>query len=319
MSPSPFNPRTTREAAQWLTETMEGALSPEQQQALEHWRAAHPDNERAWLHIEALRRRMAGLEPHAGYKSLSQGNPGSSRRQALKALAVLGLFGCAGQLAYRNFWQPNPELSYRNGASAPQHISLEDGSQLTLDANTEITVLFDNRQRRVQLHAGRLLISSGHPPNAVERPLSVYTAQGLVRALGTRFCVELQAGMTQVDLFEGAVEVQAQQSPGNTLRLAPGQRTRFTPTRIEPASGNLAEPAWSKGLLVADNLRLDAFVGQLSRYRPGLLRCSDEIAALRISGVYPLADTDAVLDALPLSLPVRVQRRSRYWVTLSPR
>lgn len=83
MSPSPFNPRTTREAAQWLTETMEGRLSPEQQQALEHWRAAHPDNERAWQHIEALRRRMAGLEPQAGYKSLSLGKR-SSRRQTLE-------------------------------------------------------------------------------------------------------------------------------------------------------------------------------------------------------------------------------------------
>ncbi|MGF6593633.1 FecR domain-containing protein [Pseudomonas sp. 2835] len=319
MNPSPFNPRTTRKAAQWLTETMEGALSCEQQRALEQWRAAHPDNERAWLHIEALRRRMAGLEPHAGYQSLSQGSAGSSRRQALKTLALLGLFGCAGQLAFRNFWQPRARLSYSNGASAPQHISLEDGSQLTLDAGTEVAVLFDSQQRRLQLQSGRLLISSGHPSNAIDRPLSVHTPHGLVRALGTRFCVELQAGRTQVDLFEGAVEVQAQQSPANTLRLAPGQRTRFTLARIEPASANQAEPAWSNGLLVADNLRLDAFVDQLSRYRPGLLRCSDELAALRISGVYPLADTDAVLDALPLSLPVQVQRRSRYWVTLSRR
>ncbi|UVL63374.1 FecR family protein [Pseudomonas sp. B21-032] len=319
MTPSPFNPRTTREAAQWLTETMEGALSPEQQRALEQWRAAHPDNERAWLHIEALRRRMAGLEPHAGYQSLSRGSQGRSRRQALKALAVLGLFGCAGQLAYRNVWQPGPELTYRNGASAPQHIELEDGSQLTLDASTEIAVLFDSRQRRVQLLAGRLLIRSGHPSNANQRPLSVYTVHGQVRALGTRFSVELQEPATQVELFDGAVEVQARQSPANPLRLTPGQRARFTPTRIEPATGTSAEPAWSKGLLVADNMRLDAFVEQLSRYRPGLLRCSDEIAALRISGVYPLADTDAVLDALPLSLSVQVLRRSRYWVTLSQR
>lgn len=240
MSPSPFNPRTTREAAQWLTETMEGRLSPEQQQALEHWRAAHPDNERAWQHIEALRRRMAGLEPQAGYKSLSLGKR-SSRRQTLKTLVLLGLFGCAGQLAYRNVWRPSQTLTYSNGASAPQHITLEDGSQLTLDADTEVAVQFDSQQRR------------------------------------------------------------------------------FTPTRIEPATANQTEPAWSKGLLMADNMRLDAFVEQLSRYRPGLLRCSDEVAALRISGVYPLADTDAVLDALPHSLPLQVQRRSRYWVTLSAR
>lgn len=318
MSPSPFNPRTTREAAQWLTETMDGRLSPEQQQALEHWRAAHPDNERAWQHIEALRRRMAGLEPQAGYKSLSLSKR-SSRRQTLKTLVLLGLFGCAGQLAYRNVWRPSQTLTYSNGASAPQHITLEDGSQLTLDADTEVAVQFDSQQRRIELRSGRVLISSGHPPDAAQRPLGVATPQGLVRALGTRFCVELQPGLTQVALFEGVIEVRTEQSPGSTLRLTPGQRARFTPTRIEPATANQAEPAWSKGLLMADNMRLDAFVEQLSRYRPGLLRCSDEVAALRISGVYPLADTDAVLDALPHSLPLQVQRRSRYWVTLSAR
>nr|NLU59934.1 DUF4880 domain-containing protein [Pseudomonas sp. BIGb0427] len=108
MTPSPLTRVLLAKPHSGSPKPWKAHSAPEQQRALEQWRAAHPDNERAWLHIEALRRRMAGLEPHAGYQSLSRGSQGRSRRQALKALAVLGLFGCAGQLAYRNVWQPGP-------------------------------------------------------------------------------------------------------------------------------------------------------------------------------------------------------------------
>ncbi|MFK0089858.1 FecR domain-containing protein [Pseudomonas sp. NPDC090755] len=313
---APFNARTTREAAQWLTETMEGPLPPDQEQALTRWRNADPDNERAWLHIQALRKRLAGLEPRAGYQSLSK-RPDTSRRRAVKALAVLGLFGCAGQLLYRS--TSGSALTYSNGASAPRTIALDDGSQLTLDADTEVVVHLGPEQRRLQLNSGRLLVDSGHAPRYAAAPLSVETPQGSVRALGTRFVVELLAGSTEVSLFDGVVVLQPLHAPQGTLRLKPGERSRFDSRHADLHSLAGAEPAWTQGLLVAQGMRLDAFTRQLARYRPGLLRCAEEVADLRISGVYPLADSDAVLEALTHALPVRVQRRSRYWVTLTAR
>lgn len=314
--PIPFSARTQREAAQWLTETMEGALTPEQEQALSRWRNADPEHERAWLHIQALRRRLSGLEPRAGYRSLSK-RPGSSRRNAVKALALLGLFGCAGQLLYRS--QSGTGLAYSNGAHAPRAIHLDDGSQLTLDADSEVLVHWSEQGRRLLLTRGRVLINSGHAPRYAAAPLSVGTPQGTVHALGTRFVVELLEDLTEVSLFEGAVALQPQYAANSTLRLSPGERSCFDTRQAETRTRAAAEPAWSKGLLVAEDMRLDAFARQLARYRPGLLRCSDEVAALRISGVYPLADSDAVLDALSHALPIQVQRRSRYWVTLGAR
>jgi transmembrane sensor len=63
-------------------------------------------------------------------------------------------------------------------------------------------------------------------------------------------------------------------------------------------------------------VRLDDFLADIGRYRQGLLRCEPAVAGLRISGVFPLADTERILDMLASSLPVRVRSRSRYWVTL---
>ena len=64
---------------------------------------------------------------------------------------------------------------------------------------------------------------------------------------------------------------------------------------------------------------LGQFLDELARHRPGVLRCDPTVAELPLTGVFPLADTDRVLAALQQSLPVDVQRVTRYWVTVRPR
>jgi transmembrane sensor len=49
-----------------------------------------------------------------------------------------------------------------------------------------------------------------------------------------------------------------------------------------------------------------------------VLRIDPQIASLRLSGVFPLADTDRILATLPSVLPVRVQWSTRFWVTVTP-
>lgn len=57
----------------------------------------------------------------------------------------------------------------------------------------------------------------------------------------------------------------------------------------------------------------------LGRYRPGLLGCDPSVAGLRLSGAYPLDDTDRALAAIARAVPVEVVSRTRYWVRLVPR
>jgi len=51
-------------------------------------------------------------------------------------------------------------------------------------------------------------------------------------------------------------------------------------------------------------------------YRHGYLGCADDIADLRLSGVFRLEDTDKLLTVLTQTLPVRLQYRTRWWVTV---
>jgi transmembrane sensor len=101
------------------------------------------------------------------------------------------------------------------------------------------------------------------------------------------------------------------------VRVNAGQGSSFNASTVQaPASVPESAAAWSQGLLVADGMRLDALIGELARYRPGLLRCDPAVAHLQVSGVFSLRDTDRALHNLTRVLPVDVVSRTRYWVTV---
>jgi transmembrane sensor len=61
---------------------------------------------------------------------------------------------------------------------------------------------------------------------------------------------------------------------------------------------------------------LGEWVAELGRYRRGVLRCDPAVAGLRVSGAFPLDDTDRALQLLADTFPVRHVWRTRYWVSV---
>ncbi|EPM93895.1 pupR protein [Pseudomonas syringae pv. actinidiae ICMP 18804] len=49
------------------------------------------------------------------------------------------------------------------------------------------------------------------------------------------------------------------------------------------------------------------------------MRWEPALETLRVTGSFQIDNTDRVLSLLAASLPVEVQMRTRYWVTLTPR
>ena len=90
--------------------------------------------------------------------------------------------------------------------------------------------------------------------------------------------------------------------------------------RVRPdRSVDATAAAWTKGVLVADNLPLGDFLDQLARYRHGVIRYDQSAADLRLVGAYPLADTDRILAAIEDTLPVRITRLTPWWVRVQGR
>lgn len=238
----------------------------------------------------------------------------SSRRRALQQLALLLSVGGAGALGMRELPWRVWAADERTQVGERRELALPDGSSLWLNTASAVDLRFDADQRSVLLREGEILIRTAADPVSPSRPFIVETAQGSVRALGTRFTVRQDDSETRVTVHEHAVEVRV---TGHAPRhLDAGQALRFgaaSPGELQPADANTQ--AWTRGLLHADHTSLGELVAELSRHRPGVLRCDPAVADLRVSGAFPLAQTDEALAMLERTLPVRVRRGFGRWVT----
>ncbi|SDR50355.1 FecR family protein [Paraburkholderia fungorum] len=316
----PLERAVARAAAGWLVRLHDDA-TPENLAACARWRAADPEHERAWQRAQKIDRKFSMLQPGVGLPALGRENR-FDRRAAIKTLSALLVAGSAGYMAYRVAPWREWTSDERTATGERRTVVLADGTRVDLNTSTAFDIAFSDTERRVVLHTGEILVETGPDANRVSgsyRPFIVQTSQGDIRALGTRFDVRREPDdATRVAVLHGAVEITPVSMPALKRVIAAGEQTRFTATSIDPASAvdrHIAD--WSRGVLFADSVRLDDFAAELSRYRPGVLRCDPAVANLRITGAFQIGNTDNILAALPDTLPVRVIYRTRYWVTIA--
>lgn len=311
---APIAPAIVEQASHWLMLHWGGELDAEQQRGFAAWRGADPEHARAWQRLQQLQSTLSGVPAETASAVLRE-LPDRRRRQTLKLLGVLLVAGGSGIVAQSQLPWREAMADLRSGTGERLQRTLADGSQLSLNSGSAVDILFSASERRVRLLAGELLLDSGKDPAG--RPLIVETAAGEIQALGTRFSVYEHAGGSQVELFEGELELRPRQAPA--MRMQAGQSRWFSANKMgEVVPANLNAIAWHEGRLVAERMPLEAFLAELSRHRPGVLRCDPAVAGVELTGVFPLADTDRVLTALQQSLPVTVHRLTRYWVTVGP-
>jgi transmembrane sensor len=310
-------------AVEWWMELQSGKNTRAQQLALAHWRAEHPDHERAWQHICHVSGRFRNLvDTTAGKHGVSAAraalpHAGTARRRAsVKALATLLLTGGGAWMAREHVPWRAWSADVRTALGERRTLTLADGTRVTLNTDSAIDVRFDGTQRLLRLVSGEIMVATGHAQGE-RRPFIVETAQGNVQPLGTRFALRQYDTLCRLDVFEGAVRIEPAEAPGLAPVVRAGQRVRFTRNDIgAPELINDDAAAWADGLIVASGMRLGDFVSELRRYRAGHLSCDEVVADLRLSGTFPLVDTNRVLDTVARTLPVEVVFITRYWVTV---
>ncbi|MEX5582641.1 FecR domain-containing protein [Pseudomonas lurida] len=311
---APIAPAVVEQASEWLMLQWGGELQGEQRQAFARWQAADPEHRRAWQRLQQLQQTFGNV-PADSARAVLRDTPDTQRRAALKLLGLLLMAGGGGYLVQRSEPWHAAFAEYRTHTGEIRHVTLSDGTRLDLNSDSAVDLRFSASERRIRLIRGEVLLTSGHDP---VRPLIVETPAGDVQALGTRFAVREVPDGSRVDLYEGRLRVTPVH--GAPVQMNAGDSLWFNPqqSRVLPAMSANAS-SWTEHRLIAERQPLGEFVAQLSRYRPGLLRCDPAVAGLLLTGVFPLNDTDAILAALERSLPVQVQAVTRYWVTIKAR
>lgn len=327
---TPLQARVLDEAAEWLMRLHDSGATDADRAACERWRQADPQHALAWERAERLLGKLGGLPAALAMPALDRPRSHrAQRRAAVARLAALLAVAPAGWLAWQAWYAADQrgwgaDLRTATGERRTEHLA--DGSRLLLDTASAVDIRFDGALRLLTLRQGAISIETAADTATPHRPFVVDTAHGRLRALGTRFTVRQEGGRAdggpvRLAVTEGAVEVTLRGAASPALVVQAGQQTVLragevtAPQPLQPEA-----TAWTHGMLMADAMPLAAFCAELSRYRPGLLQCAPEVRALRVSGSFPLGDTDRTLTMLASTYPVDVQTRMRgYWITVVAR
>ena len=296
------------DAVDWYVRLHDSHVDNATRAAWQAWHAADPRHAAAWERLEQLQCRL-GNAPSGAAQTLEIAR--RDRRHAVKVLALLLGVGVVGWQGYRaSPWHAD----YSTRVGERRQLTLADGTRLDLNTDSRVDVRFDAGRRLIHLRQGEILVETAKDP----RPLSVRTAEGEVLALGTRFSVRQEAGISHVAVTAHAVEVRPTRT-AQVARIDSGYRLSFSADHAGPLSPlPPGAQAWAQGMLVTVDWRLGDVAHELARYRPGYLGCAGEVAGLRLSGAFNLDDTDVALASLEDALPIRARRMTRYWVRLEP-
>ncbi|MBK4997211.1 FecR family protein [Pseudomonas sp. S37] len=302
-----FSPQVAEQAVHWLIESQGDDFGQAQQRAFDRWLQANQEHQRAWAHILQVNQRLRGVSSPVVHATL-QAPASPARRRAVKALLLVGVASATGLGLQQHNPLPGLMADYRSPLGQRRRMQLADGSVLQLNTRSAADARFDGQQRLVRLFEGELALQVASDA----RPLLLRTAEGALRLDSGRFNVRQFDGYSVVSVFEGVASAAGQS-------LLAGQQARFAGAWRSVAALDRNVGAWVDGMLVASQMRLADFLAELGRYRHGQLGCSQRVADLRISGSYPLDDSERILQMLEVALPVRVRRFTRYWVTVEPK
>lgn len=314
-----------KSAASWYSLLCSEDVTKQQKQAHHAWLEADPVHMQVWKRVENLRQQLQSVPGSPSFHALRiKQNQGQNRRTVLRGFAVLATGTALGSLAWQ---QPSTgafvdswTASHRTGRGERREYILEDGTQLVLNTATSLDVVETPDFRLLRLYEGEVFIRTGKGGQgmAVAKALQVHTDHGIVMPLGTVFTVRKQDAVTQVNVIEDEVELTPVSGAGKSQYIVAGEQAQMSANTVEVSAGAAQADSWIRGLLVAVDWPLDRLVAELSRYRSGILRCDPAVSSLRLSGTFPLDDPDRALEAIANALPVKVDRLTNYWVTISP-
>lgn len=301
-----------RQAASWFATLNQKRVAASDVTAFSQWRRI-PENAEAYARIETMWEAAGSLKGDADIAALTAGaraRADASRKaqsRFSKALIPTGAVAAVAAVVIGvTMWSARP-LSYETGLGERRVVVLADGSKVTLDTESSITVNLSARRRAVELASGQAFFEVEGDPS---RPFVVRAGATDVTAVGTRFDVRRAGDGAQVTLVEGKVDVLDRAGSSPRWSLAPGQQiVTASPTPAVRSVDVASETSWTDGRLIFAGDTVEAAVAEVNRYsQTKVLLEAPAIARISVSGTFNTGDVDGFVSALTELYPVVAQR-----------
>ena len=210
---------------------------------------------------------------------------------------LLRLAGSSEIARMRDKNQAHPIL-LSTGAESGKSFALADGSTLTLDRDSVLSVHYSRSMRALRLTRGRGRFDVAHE----SRPFIVYAGRGSVTARGTLFDVAIDPRQhVSVRLLRGAVDVALPQQVRAVRHLTPGQEVSFTMTAMSASTSAVVADHATAGLGIEDfdRVALSDLLANANRRGGRPIRVADPVlGTIRVSGRFSLANPAKLADHL---------------------
>jgi transmembrane sensor len=199
-------------------------------------------------------------------------------------------------------------------------VSPDDGSQITLNTQSELTVAYTKAARSVRLTRGQALFEVAKDAS---RPFIVQAQDRRFIAVGTAFDVRIEGEEVKVTMLAGTVRAEGPtpDSPLVTTVTAGEQLTTDTHT---PDHVRRADPervtSWRHGQVIFEDTRLGDAIDEVNRYSRTHIELSDQkLGELRLSGAFATGGTSTFVEAVTTYFPLEVERSDEHTVILKAR
>lgn len=301
------------QAIEWLVRLRYDRPAPRLERQFQQWLGSHPHNALAWQRVSRLGDELAGLPGELSRNTLEGTHRQRvTRRDQLKLLGVLAMAAGLGWAGREPLGLSQWLADSRTATGERRQLHSSDGSHIQLNTDSAIDLRFTPDRRQLTLLHGEVSLDSNDQD---PRPFRIATRFGqfetrngqvLLREDAKGLLLAVKRGeLSLVGVGDGLGAL----TPGTVWQLDRVGHLQAAHLQVDPWG-------WTDGVLSVQQMPLRAFLGELSRYRPGYLRCADPVAELKVSGTYQLADTDQILRLLARSLPIQVHYRTRYWVNI---
>lgn len=326
----------SRQANRWSIILRESPNDPRVREAFEAWRNADAANSEAWQTLERLGKLAEQIvvapsggsawqaylaEQRSKERAKFRQSTGARSKRTVRWVAGAAAMAMAASIAL--LVGPGLllrlEADYISATAELQRVGLEDGSTVTLSADSAIAVSYSGDERRVTLLRGEAFFEVVPDP---KRPFQVLAGEVRTTVVGTAFdvrrfnddvTVDVERGVVDVATMSGGISGHERLEAGQSIRVEPaGALTRST---ISPQ----LVAAWRQGRLLTEGVQLRDAVDQLRRHFNGTIIISDgTLGSRRVTGAYTLSDPESALRAIARAHGAIVRRVTPWILVIHP-
>lgn len=294
----------------WLLRLQDNP-SQTQVEQWQHWMNSDPANRQAFEQCLVLENKLENLPPQT-VKKLLESLPDKKAAKVIRWPQRVALAASIAvvSIGFSIYLQP-ASTTYTTAMGETVTVTLTDGSNITLDSDTQLSAYVDENQRRIELHQGQAVFDVTKQTN---RPFLVVVDEITVTVLGTRFNVNRVEDDAIISVEHGKVSVY-DPTFGNTLLQAQQGYYSYDDRAVELNNTQFA--MWQQGQIRFSHTPLNLAIDQLNRYQSKqLLLEQEQLNKLTVSGTFQLDDIAGMADLLPKILPVEIVAKNEHWLIL---